>query len=228
MPLITFPKHRKKLPHVKTPSSFTSVKVYFQPPFPCPVISNISQKKTADFLLSSAAISDKQLLEGFPNTAAVKAQQKPWSHHHTHIPVFRWFLSGQAQPLCPCSLFMLKTTERCTMPGAHLFFFCFVFSTWFAAEQTLPRTDILFERWPQMHGFHYCKMSPFHFIICIYWEFVFSRTNRLSLIVESCILLHGDKNWSACTSLKPASGKEAQCGFILVAGPAIAQGLLLG
>lgn len=46
MPLITFPKCRKKLPCVRIASVFAHVKlkIYSQPPFPCPVVSNMTQK----------------------------------------------------------------------------------------------------------------------------------------------------------------------------------------
>lgn len=197
MLFITFPKHRKKLLCVRTASVFTNVKVkiYFQPPFPCPVVSKMTQTPLPTSFshqrqsLTSSSWRAFQTLQPWRTSKSLQV-------HTTYIPQFsdgfpegRHSSAQAGTGLQP--MWSLHAEVGCTMPGAHKFF-----STWFAVEQTHVNTQVPFEWCSQIYGFCCSQMLPFYFIICTFCVLVFSRRNRLSLIVENCTLLHKDKCWS--------------------------------
>lgn len=101
-----------------------------------------------------------------------------------HISQFSGGISGASTTY---RLFLLKTTEIWTVSGAHFFNSTFYLA---CSWTNVLSADILSEWWSEMHGFCYSEMLPFHLVICTFWVLVFSRTNRLSLTVENCILSH--------------------------------------
>lgn len=155
MPFNPSPKYRNKLPCVRITSVFANVKVkiYFQPLFPCPIVSNKTQKPLPTFPSHQTKSLVSSSLRSFW-TLQLWRNSKSLQVNTTHIPQFPGGFSQcrhSAQLSCPCGLFVLKTTVSCTMPGAHKFF-----STWFAAEQTHPNTNVPFEWCSQIYVLKCC------------------------------------------------------------------------
>lgn len=80
-----FSKQRKKLPCLRTTSVFTDtkLKIYFQPPFPCPLISKTTLPSPSLWQAVPLGLSEHCSSEASANPQV----------HTTLIPVFRWFVS---------------------------------------------------------------------------------------------------------------------------------------
>lgn len=80
-----FSKQREKLPCLRTTSVFTDtkLKIYFQPPFPCPLISKTTLPSPSLWQAVPLGLSEHCSSEASANPQV----------HTTLIPVFRWFVS---------------------------------------------------------------------------------------------------------------------------------------
>lgn len=83
-----FPKKRKKLPCLRTTFVLANIKlkIYFQPPFPCPLISKMILPSPIGSSLWQAAPP------GFSEHCSSEGSANP-QVHTTHIPGFRWLVS---------------------------------------------------------------------------------------------------------------------------------------
>lgn len=142
MPLTTFPKDRKKMPCVKTPSDFTSVKVkiYFQPPFPCPVIYRMTQKHSQIPPLISSHLWQTASW-GLPKHCSCEGSAKALKAPPHTYPSFQMVCLRASAALIPMQSLHAEDNRELHNATRTLFFF---FLLGFQLD-TLPRNDIPFE-----------------------------------------------------------------------------------
>lgn len=210
MPLMTFPKHRKKLCCVRTASAFTDIKVtiYFQSLSPCLAISTMTQLWPISLLIRiylwRAApwwLSKKQQAQQKPSLCTYPSSQVAslGQAQPTGSSCWRQQKSGQCQELTFIIVFLLglQLNKR---PECGYSLWMMVSNAWF-----LLFWNVAFSL-GNLHLLSACFQQDKQIVI---------NCRKLHSITQFCLPAH--------TAPKSTAVKKPQCGYHLSAAPATSQ-----